>query len=271
MPSPFPGMDPYLEGHLWPDVHHRLATQLARQLAPQLRPRYIARLATRFLAELGEIGPVRILYPDVDVTVARQAREQIAIYQAPDHAPPFAAPVVVASQPAPPRVKRVTVEIRDAQGEHLVTSIEILSPINKQADGFLEYQQRRWLVMDCPAHLLEIDLLRQGHRPVSLELVDEEDRPLIERASYLFFLTRSGRGRKVEIWPLALREPLPVLPVPLLDPDPDVALDLGAALRAIYDEAAYDLSVDYRQPPEPSLAGDEEEWADSLLRERELR
>ncbi len=25
MPSPFPGMDPYLEPpHLWPDVHHAL-------------------------------------------------------------------------------------------------------------------------------------------------------------------------------------------------------------------------------------------------------
>jgi len=271
MPSPFPGMDPYLEGHLWPDVHQALAAEVRRQLAPQLRPRYIARLATRFLAELGEVGPVRILYPDVDVTVSRQAHEQIAVYQVRDSAPPFAAPVVVASQPAPPRVKLVTVEIRDAQDEHLVTSIEILSPINKRADGFLDYQQKRWHVMDSPAHLLEIDLLRQGHRPVSLELVDEKDRPLIERARYFVFLTRSGGGRKVEVWPLALRDPLPVLPVPLLDPEPDVALELGAALRAIYDEAGYDLSLDYRQPPEPPLAGDEEEWADALLREQELR
>ncbi|MFP4437023.1 MAG: DUF4058 family protein [Chloroflexaceae bacterium] len=40
MPSPFPGMDLYLEGYLWPDVHHRLATALSRQLPPRLRPRY---------------------------------------------------------------------------------------------------------------------------------------------------------------------------------------------------------------------------------------
>ncbi len=26
MPSPFPGMDPYLEGYLWPDVHQALDT-----------------------------------------------------------------------------------------------------------------------------------------------------------------------------------------------------------------------------------------------------
>ncbi len=40
MPSPFPGMDPYLEGYLWPDVYHRLATQISDQLTPHLRPRY---------------------------------------------------------------------------------------------------------------------------------------------------------------------------------------------------------------------------------------
>lgn len=44
MPSPFPGMDPYLEGYLWPDFHHRLATEISRQLTPRLRPRYVARL-----------------------------------------------------------------------------------------------------------------------------------------------------------------------------------------------------------------------------------
>ncbi len=44
MPSPFPGMDPYLEGYLWPDVHHRLATQISDQLMPMLRPRYVARV-----------------------------------------------------------------------------------------------------------------------------------------------------------------------------------------------------------------------------------
>jgi hypothetical protein len=41
------------------------------------------------------------------------------------------------------------------------------------------------------------------------------------------------------------------VPVPLRDPDPDVALDLGAALRTVYDESSYDLSVDYTVPPPP--------------------
>lgn len=34
MPSPFPGMDPYLEGHLWPDMHNGLAFVIKEQLVP---------------------------------------------------------------------------------------------------------------------------------------------------------------------------------------------------------------------------------------------
>ena len=43
MPSPFPGMDPYLEGYLWSDVHQSLAAQIKRQLVPFISPRYVAR------------------------------------------------------------------------------------------------------------------------------------------------------------------------------------------------------------------------------------
>ena len=73
MPSPFPGMDPYLEGYLWPDVHHRLATQISDQLTPRLRPRYVARIELRVVADEGpeaEIGimyPVPLRHPDPDV------------------------------------------------------------------------------------------------------------------------------------------------------------------------------------------------------------
>jgi hypothetical protein len=272
MPSPFPGMDPYLEGPLWPDVHQALAAEIRRRLAAQIRPRYVARLATRFVADLRGIGPARILYPDVDVTVARPAHEPVTTYEPPvELAPPLVTPPLVLTQPEPPRIKLVTVEIRDAQEGRLVTSIEILSPINKRGDGLVEYQNKRWLVMDSPAHLLELDLLRRGHRPVSFERVEEKDRPLVEQASYFAFLTRSGSGRKVETWPLKIRDQLPVLPVPLLAPDPDAGLDLEAAMQAIYDEAAYDLSIDYQEPPDPPLAGDDAEWADALRHEQGLR
>ncbi len=41
MPSPFPGMNPYLENpEIWPEVHHLLISILAETLNPQLLPKY---------------------------------------------------------------------------------------------------------------------------------------------------------------------------------------------------------------------------------------
>ena len=43
MPSPFPGMNPYLENpELWPEVHSRLIVAIADALTPQLMPKYRA-------------------------------------------------------------------------------------------------------------------------------------------------------------------------------------------------------------------------------------
>src|SRR5438067_1506203 len=42
MPSPFPGMDPYLEGELWGTFHSQLAVKIAHALNPHLAPKYVA-------------------------------------------------------------------------------------------------------------------------------------------------------------------------------------------------------------------------------------
>src|SRR5215813_9724380 len=71
MPSPFPGMDPYLEGYLWPDVHHRLATQISDQLMPLLRPRYVARIEIQVVPDETPEADIGIMYPDVEIVRAR--------------------------------------------------------------------------------------------------------------------------------------------------------------------------------------------------------
>lgn len=53
----------------------------------------------------------------------------------------------------------------------------------------------------------------------------------------------------MDIWPLGLRGLPPIVPVSLHPPDAAVCLDLPLALTSIYDEAAYDLSIDYSQLP----------------------
>jgi hypothetical protein len=73
----------------------------------------------------------------------------------------------------------------------------------------------------------------------------------------------------VEVWPIGLAERLPVLPVPLLEPDPDVPLDLQAGLTAVYDQGAYASQIDYSQPvPPPILSPEQAAWVERLLRER---
>src|SRR5438552_3698688 len=70
MPSPFSGMDPYLEGEMWQEFHERLANQMGVQLMPLLSPRYVALLAKRYVLQSADLGIVgidspRVIYPDV--------------------------------------------------------------------------------------------------------------------------------------------------------------------------------------------------------------
>ena len=59
MPSPFPGMDPYLENRgLWKSVRDSLVYRMLEDLQPQLRPRYLAVLEGRLLLQpLDQFSP----------------------------------------------------------------------------------------------------------------------------------------------------------------------------------------------------------------------
>jgi len=68
---------------------------------------------------------------------------------------------------------------------------------------------------------------------------------------------------KMEVYSWKLASPLPAVPVPLADDDPNASLDLATAFTTTYDRAGYDYSLDYTravQPPldEPERAGVEE-------------
>ncbi len=257
MPSPFPGMDPYLEHPLlWQDVLISLANEISSQLAPRLRPRYVARLTRRAILDEPDTEELRVMMPDVAV-VRRPPVEPL----------PQPGGVAVAILPAPTTTvnvmrvpfRQVSVEIRDAASGLLVTAIEILSPANKrpgiEARGV--YPRKRHNILASTAHLLEIDLLRRGER-LPLD-------PAPPPASYYVVLSRQERRPEAEVWPIRLQDPLPVVPVPLIPPDPDVPLDLDAALTAIYDRAGYDLDTDYSADPFPPPEGEDAAWAAQLL------
>jgi hypothetical protein len=258
MPSPFPGMDPYLEGALWTTVHFSLSAEIVRQLAPKLRPRYLVLPAERFVTETPESVAISTadIYPDVSVAETR-AVAGTAPGTAIAPAPLELATII------PTPIPHVTIEIRDTANRQLVTAIEVLSPTNKRGDGRQEYLAKRRRILLSTAHLLEIDLLRQGQR-VPMQ------RPL-PSAPYFLFLSRAEKRPLTEIWPISLKEPLPVVPIPLLPGDADVALDVQQVFTTIYDLLGYDLALDYTQLPELPLPKDDGAWAEALLHTAGLR
>jgi hypothetical protein len=256
MPAPFPGMDPYLEtADRWRNVHSNLATEIQAQLAPLIRPRYYADQEPRFVYDTGlDIAVRRQVLPDV--SVLERPRPTALLHDAIAIAP---APLEVMITTDTPE-KLTSVVIRTVEDDVLVTAIEILSFVNKRPGhaAYLTYRRKRQAILESTAHLLEIDLLRAGERPPLAE-------PLPE-APYFVILSRAERRPVAEVWPLRLHEPIPILPVPLLPPDPDVPIDLGRALAAIYDRSGYDLRIDYTPPPPPpTLTAADAAWLDVHL------
>ena len=122
MPSPFPGMDPYLEGYLWPDVHNALAAKLRQLLTPLLRPRYTARLAIYMVEDIAPESEIGIMYPDVEVLLSEPARQERASDETLSRDVGIPAPLTLpVLQPIDIRV--VNVEIRDTAHNRLVTCI----------------------------------------------------------------------------------------------------------------------------------------------------
>jgi hypothetical protein len=256
MPSPFPGMDPYIESPaLWSDFHNDLASEIRAHLNRHIQPRYFARLTPYVTYEVVEIGQASGIRPDIgvwhlDPVPATSTTSTGTIPAAPVES-------LVALE-IPLRLHRV--EIRTTAQQQLVTVIEILSPVNKRPghQAHLAYHRKRRNLLHSEVHLLEIDLLRGGERPPL-------ERP-VPPAAYYVVLSRAERRPRVDVWPLQLRDRLPILPVPLLTPDPDVALDLGAAVASVYERGAYVQQIDYRQsPPPPPLPSAETEWLTELL------
>jgi hypothetical protein len=252
MPNPFPGMDPYLEGDLWTTVHTDLCAEIARQLAPKLRPKYVA-LSTRRVVlappdENAELGGQR--FPDVGILSSHSSSSSTgtAIVNAPL--------ILPTSFPEP--IPHISVEIRDVAERRLVTCIEVLSPTNKRGPGREEYMGKRYQILSGDAHLVEIDLLRAGTR-----FPTREPLPAVP---YFVFISHAERRQEVKVWPIALEQPLPVTPIPLLPEDQPVNLDLQRALTVIYDIIGYDELIDYGQLPTGPLTPTEAAWIEDQLR-----
>jgi len=257
MPSPFPGMDPFIEGQWWRTFHTRFVTVVGDMLMPQVRPRYVVEIEEYVYLAREDQEPDRLLEPDL--AVAETGAGPAVPPQSPTGTATIIQPVIH-TLPLPKRARQVFLSIRDRKLHSVVTVIELLSPWNKTAgEGRNEYLVKRSNIFYTPAHLVELDLLRGGERLPTRE-------PL-ESADYFAFVCRKEQLPKAEVYAWTLRQPLPTIPVPLAGDDPDVPLDLQAAFTTTYDRAGYDYALDYRRPIEPPLDPATADWVRSVLPE----
>ncbi len=251
MTTPFPGMDPYLEHPvLWESLHARLIVAIANQLQPRLDPRYVASIEERVFVE----GPRRRI---PDFWVQKAADEGNGGTATIARTDADAAVILVVEEL---ELHETRVEILDAYNKmKLVALIEVLGPTNKaQGPGRKSYVEKQQEVLARDCHLVEIDLLRGGRHALSVPAWRTNS---LGAFDYLMCVNRWPQRHKYEVYPRSLRNQLPRLAIPLADPDPDVVLDVQAALEQVYVEGRYPRRVRYDQPCDPPLHAADQQWA----------
>jgi hypothetical protein len=245
-------MNPYLEqDDVWHDFHERFLPAAAEAIGAQVQPDYIVKIDEHIYVHELPAELRRLLgRADLGVTAVRPMLS----------APPTA--VGLLDAPARIRLPAVDIEresfieIRDRRSRELVCVIELLSPANKRPGPDREqYLAKRGKLLNSPAHLVEIDLIRTG------DPMPSEDRP---DCVYSVAVSRVEDRPVAGFWPIGLRDTLPDIPIPLRRPHPDARLDLQGLLHRIYDAAGYAYYV-YEGSPAPGLAPDDAAWARRLV------
>jgi Protein of unknown function (DUF4058) len=242
MPSPLPGMNPFLESsELWSEFHSRMIVAIADALSETLSQDYRVAVEKRVYLSQGEETTL-IGIPDVSITDdSKLATGAVAGASEP----------VVVEIPLAEEVAERYLEIREVATGRVVTVIELLSPKNKRSgEGRDAYLQKRQRVVMSQTHLVEIDLLRGG---VSLPMVGGT------KSDYRILISQSSRRPKADLYAFGLRQPIPSITVPLAG-EASVVLDLQLLLHQIYDRARFQMAIDYQQILIPQLSEADQVW-----------
>ncbi|MDQ3331513.1 MAG: DUF4058 family protein [Planctomycetota bacterium] len=267
MPSPFPGMDPFLESPVFfGTLHDGLIYNLQAQLQRELPAAYYASTTDRLWVEVEDHR--RIIQPDVNVLRRDQDEPDVDVRSRPvTTGVAVAEPVVVAIVHDEHREPYVDILSRGSEGEIIVATIEILSPTNKRRESpgrELYLAKQKEVLDDGGIHLVEIDLLRGGEHTTAVS------KAVALRKSggfdYHICTRRADRWTDALVYPIRLRDHLSRFPIPLLPGDGEVIVDLQAAFDRSYDDGPFAKRVDYREPvPEPPLSTEDAAWAADLL------
>ena len=260
-------MDPYIEAcGLWEDFHDKLIHEIYRAIAPRLPEGYVARTGVRsYIVLMEQEGKDKNLAkPDIAITQPTTPKKPRKRNGAVAVAEQDVATESVELRPfITEEFKETFIEIYAQRDERiLVTCIEVLSPSNKRpaTEGWDQYARKRQAMLLGRANFIEIDLLRGGRKMPMLD--PWPDSP------YTLLVCRRTRAPKCRVWPVHLRRPLPVIPVPLLAPDPELSLDLNPLLADIYSLGRYDDELNYARPLTPALSDEDAVWMRDLLKDR---
>ncbi len=120
MPSPFPGMDPYLEDPLqWESFHNRLIGVLDEMLSARVRPHfYVAQQSAVYLVEPGGMQRRPPVKPDDFLITATHSQTTLVEERA------ITAPTILKAR-YPQEIRQRYLEIRDR------ASRTVLGPVKK--------------------------------------------------------------------------------------------------------------------------------------------
>ncbi|MEX0713660.1 MAG: DUF4058 family protein [Pirellulales bacterium] len=254
MPSPFPGMDVYLEDPaFWPDFRARFITYWCDSLRELLPAGYEARVDERVnLVEMSppasrQIGP-DVLVSHADAPGAATRQQAIA-----GTLEPASIPLLIQDG-----IRETYIEILQRPERSIVAVLELLSPSNKENPGRALYLAKRNTLLHEDVHLVELDLLLGGRRlPLAAEYPPGD---------YFALVSRADRRPICDVYGWTIRQVLPKIPIPLRAPDADISIDLELVFTLNYDRGGYGRSLRYGEPPRVGLPPDNAAWAAQRVR-----
>jgi hypothetical protein len=265
MPSPFPGMDPYLENpEIFPDFHDSVITYLREAVQARLPAPYFAALGRRVWIEVSR----RSVGPDVQIQRARTGMSSprpVVPSASAVATQPIALPVKVRVTHDEFREPFVEIFVRGDEGKRLVTSIEVLSLSNKTPgeQGRELYVRKQKEILSSKVNLVEIDLLRAGQHISAVPI----DAALRDCGAFDYHVSVHcfEDPETFFVYPIRLEDRLPSVAIPLLPGDSPVTIDLQSVFNRCYDAGPYAREIDYGVDAViPALRADQAAWATEI-------
>jgi hypothetical protein len=247
-------MDPYLEQR-WGDFHHSVIFCIKAALQDSLPPGLRARGEQDLLLEEGADdrddirfrGDIAVVERESFPNRSTSAGEAVAVVD----------PIVLRYRPQVEQHRWVQI-IDISDGSRVITVIEVLSPGNKSSSELnKKYRKKLNQYTRAGVNIVEIDLLRSSR--ARLRVQSEEIEPA-RRADYYTCVNWAGDPDRWNVYPMPLRRPLPAIPIPCRETDPDVLFPLQPVIDRVYAAGGYD-DIDYSKPPDPPFDAADAAWA----------